>query len=299
MNQPKIIFIGTSQFAVPALENLIKNDYNIISVITAPDKPVGRKQTITPLPVKQTALKYKLPILQPEKISEISSKIATLAPDLIIVAAYGQLISKSILDIPRLGCLNLHPSLLPKYRGPSPIQTAILNGDKTTGVTIILMDEKIDHGPIISQKEITIASDENYQTLEKKLAETAADFLIEILPRYIQGEIKPQTQDESKASYTKILTRQDGQIDWNKSAQEIERMVRAFYPWPGAWTYFNSQRVKILKAKAIEKKEIVDAKKELILPTGEGFLLIEILQPAGKKPMTGQEFFRGHPKMEI
>jgi methionyl-tRNA formyltransferase len=299
MNQPKIIFIGTSQFAVPALENLIKNDYNIISVITAPDKPVGRKQTITPLPVKQTALKYKLPILQPEKISEISSKIATLAPDLIIVAAYGQLISKSILDIPRLGCLNLHPSLLPKYRGPSPIQTAILNGDKTTGVTIILMDEKIDHGPIISQKEITIASDENYQTLEKKLAETAADFLIEILPRYIQGEIKPQTQDESKASYTKILTRQDGQIDWSKSAQEIERMVRAFYPWPGAWTYFNSQRVKILKAKAIEKKEIVDAKKELILPTGEGFLLIEILQPAGKKPMTGQEFFRGHPKMEI
>jgi methionyl-tRNA formyltransferase len=299
MNQPKIIFIGTSQFAVPALENLIKNDYNIISVITAPDKPVGRKQTITPLPVKQTALKYKLPILQPEKISEISSKIATLAPDLIIVAAYGQLISKSILDIPRLGCLNLHPSLLPKYRGPSPIQTAILNGDKTTGVTIILMDEKIDHGPIISQKEITIASDENYQTLEKKLAETAADFLIEILPRYIQGEIKPQTQDESKASYTKTLTRQDGQIDWSKSAQEIERMVRAFYPWPGAWTYFNSQRVKILKAKAIEKKEIVDAKKELILPTGEGFLLIEILQPAGKKPMTGQEFFRGHPKMEI
>ena len=165
---PKIIFIGTSQFAVPTLEKLIKENYQIVLVITAPDKPVGRQQEITPPPIKEKALKYKLPTLQPEKIAEISSKISDLSPDLIVVTAYGQIIPKNILDIPRLGCLNLHPSLLPKHRGPSPIQTAILNNDKTTGLTIILMDEKMDHGPIISQEEIDLAINETHQTLEKK-----------------------------------------------------------------------------------------------------------------------------------
>jgi methionyl-tRNA formyltransferase len=152
------------------------------------------------------------------------------------------------------------------------------------------MDEKIDHGPIISQKRIALILQENSQTLEKKLAQTTADFLIETLPQYLQGKIKPHVQDESKATYTKILTRQDGQIDWQKSAQEIARKVRAFYPWPGAWTEFNGQRVKILKAKAVDKQQ-----KETI-STGKGFLSLEIVQPAGKKPMTGQEFFRGHKK---
>jgi methionyl-tRNA formyltransferase len=289
-SNPKIIFIGTSQFAVSVLEKLIKNKYNVSSVITAPDKPVGRKQEITPPPVKGIALKYNLPILQPEKISNFKSQISNLKPNLIIVAAYSQIIPKNILDIPKFGCLNLHPSLLPKYRGPSPIQTAILNGDKITGITIMLMDEKIDHGPIISQKRIALILQENSQTLEKKLAQTTADFLIETLPQYLQGKIKPQVQDESKATYTKILTRQDGQIDWQKSAQEIARKVRAFYPWPGAWTEFNGQRVKILKAKAVDKQQ-----KETI-STGKGFLSLEIVQPAGKKPMTGQEFFRGHKK---
>lgn len=251
MTNPKIIFIGTSQFAVQALENLIKNKYNIIKVITKP-------------------------------ITLESEKISKLAPDLIIVAAYGKIIPSDILSIPRFGCLNLHPSLLPKYRGPSPIQTAILNGDETTGLTIILMDEKIDHGPIIAQKKMKISPEDNYQSLEKKLAQLAADFLIEILPQYFQGKIKTKPQNESKASYTKILTRQDGQIDWQQSAVQIARQVRAFYPWPGAWTEFNGLRVKILKAKAVDKK-----------------LLLEIVQPAGKKPMTGQEFFRGHPNVKV
>ncbi len=189
-----------------------------------------------------------------------------------------------------MGCLNLHPSLLPKYRGPSPIQTAILNGDEKTGLTIMLMDEKMDQGPIISQKEMTISPEEIGQTLEKKLAQLAADFLMEILPQYIEGKIQPQAQDETKATYTKILSREDGQIDWKKTAQEIERKIRAFSPWPGTWTYFNNQRTKILKAKAIDKKQ------EAALPTGKGFLLLEIVQPAGKKPMTGREYFHGHPR---
>jgi methionyl-tRNA formyltransferase len=287
---PKIIFIGTSWFAVPALENLVKNDYQILAVVTAPDKPAGRKQELTPPPVKEIALNYNLSVLQPEKISEAKKQISELNPDLIIVAAYRQIIPKDILDIPRFGSLNLHPSLLPKYRGPSPIQTAILNNDQTTGLTIILMDEKMDHGPIITQEKIDISPDDTYQTLEEKLAQLASDSLIKILPQYIQEEIKPKPQDENKASYTKILTRQDGKIDWDKSAQEIERMVRAFSPWPGTWTEFNDKRVKILKAKVVDKES------KATIKTGDGYLFLELVQPAGKKPMTGEEFFRGHIK---
>jgi len=282
MTNSKIIFIGASEFAVPALEKLIKNNYTLLAVVTALDKPVGRKQEITPPPVKKAALKYKPPILQPEKISNIKSEISNLKPDLIIVAAYGQIIPKNILEIPKFGCLNLHPSLLPKYRGPSPIQTAILNGEQETGITIMKMDEKIDHGPIIAQKKIILSGKENYQTLEKKLSQLTANFLIEILPQYLQNKIKPQEQKHGQATYTKILSRDDGKIDWNKSAPEIERMVRAFYPWPGVWTEFNGQRVKILKVKIVDQK-----------------LILELIQPAGKKPMTGEEFFRGHPDVKI
>ena len=289
MNNSKIIFIGTGQFAMPILESLIKNKYNIIKIITAPDKPTGRQQEITPSPIKQIALKHKLPLEQPEKIAEITLEISKLKPDLIVLTAYGKIIPKDILDIPRLGCLNLHPSLLPKYRGPSPMQTTILNGEQETGVTIMLMDEKIDHGPIIAQKKMEISSDDSYQTLEKKLAQLAANFLIEILPQYLQNKIKPQLQDESQASHTKILTREDGKIDWQQTAQVIARKIRAFYPWPGAWTDFNGKRVKILQAKAVDKKQ------KATLPAGDGFLLLELVQPAGKKPMTGEEFFRGHP----
>jgi len=276
-NNYKIIFIGTSQFAVPALKSLIENKYKIITVITSSDKPIGRKQEITHSPIKKTALEYNLEIIQPEKISDITSKISDLKPDLIITAAYGQIIPKDILNTPKFNSLNLHPSLLPKYRGPSPIQTAILNNDKTTGITIMLMDEKLDHGPIISQVKIKINNYDNYQTLEKKLSQEAATLLIKTLPQYFQDQIKPKPQEEKKASYTKILTRQDGKINWQQTAQEIEKKIRAFYPWPGTWTELNGKRIKILKAKI----------------TNQGFLKLELVQPAGKKPMTGQEFFRG------
>lgn len=290
---PKIIFIGTSSFAVPALENLVKNRYSILAVVTSPDKPAGRKQELTPPPVKQIALKYKLSILQPEKISEISQKISELKPDLIVLAAYGQIIPKGILNIPPRGCLNLHPSLLPKYRGPSPIQTAILNGDRITGLTIIKMDEKIDHGPIIAQTKVKISPDENGQTLEKKLAQTGAELLTKILPDYLKGKIEPKPQNEKRVSYTEILSRQDGRIDWNQTAQEIERKIRALYPWPGTWTYLNKKRVKIVKAKAVKKEN------QATIKTKNGYLLLEIVQPEGKKPMTGEEYFRGRRNKSI
>jgi len=268
---------------------LIENKYNIITVITSPDKPIGRKQEITSSPIKQTALERNLKILQPEKISDIASKISDLKPDLIITAAYGQIIPKDILNTPQFNSLNLHPSLLPKYRGPSPIQTAILNNDKTTGLTIMLMDEKLDHGPIISQTEIKINDQFNYQTLEKKLSQEAATLLIKILPQYFQNEIKPKPQEEKKASYTKILTRQDGKINLQQTAKEIERKIRAFYPWPGTWTELNGKRIKILKAKTVNQEN------EQTIKTNQGFLELELVQPAGKKPMTGQEYFKGNP----
>ncbi|MFH1671203.1 MAG: methionyl-tRNA formyltransferase [Candidatus Portnoybacteria bacterium] len=273
----KVIFIGTSHFALPVLEGLVKNDYQILAVITAPDRPSGRKNQITPPPVKEIALKHKLRILQPEKISEIEKEISQINPDLIVVAAYGQIIPKGILDIPRFKSLNLHPSLLPKYRGPSPIQAAILNGDKITGATLMVMDEKMDHGPIVVQEEIEIKPEDNYQTLEKKLSQKSADLLIKNLPQYFNGKIKPKTQDETKTTYTKMLTRQDGEIDWGKSALENERKIRAFYPWPGAWTIMGGKRIKILKAKIIEDK-----------------LVPKIVQPEGKKPMAWDEFKKGH-----
>jgi methionyl-tRNA formyltransferase len=284
----KIIFIGTGEFAAPILEKLIESSYQVRAVITAPDKPAGRRNELAASPVKKTALKHKLTVLQPDKISNTESQIKKLSPDLIITADYGQIIPRQILEIPKSGCLNLHPSLLPKYRGPSPIQTAILNGDKKTGLTIILMDAKMDHGPIVAQEEMVIQDNDNSQTLGKKLSEQAAGLLAKTLPRYLEREIEPCLQSESRASYTKILTRQNGQIDLNKEAEKIQRMVRAFYPWPGAWLIINGRRVKILKAKAVNQKT------EATLETKKGYLLLEMVQPAGKKPMTGQEFARGY-----
>ncbi len=271
MKKPKkIIFIGTSSFALPALEKLVEHNYQVLAVVTAPDKPTGRQQEMTPSPVKEIALKYNLPIIQLEEIPQLES-------DLIITASYGRIIPKEIINTPKKGSINLHPSLLPKYRGPSPIQTAILNGDRITGISIIQMDQKMDHGPVLAQQESAISPDDTYQSLEQKLSEQSADLLIEILPRYFKNKLKPEIQDEHEANYTKILTKQDGKINWQKSAQEIERKVRAFYPWPGAWTESNGQRIKIIKAKVENNK-----------------LILELVQPAGKKPMTGQEFLRGH-----
>ena len=201
----KIVFMGTPEFGAIILEKLVKTPYKPILVITAPDKPKGRKQILTPPPVKQTAQKYDIPVEQPEKIGNWKLKIENLSPDLGIVAAYGQILPKTILDIPKYGFLNVHPSLLPRWRGPSPIQYTILNGDKETGVTIILMNEKMDHGPILAQRELEF-SIFNFQfpNLCDKLAELGAKLLIETIPKWINGEITPKPQDESKATYTKF-----------------------------------------------------------------------------------------------
>jgi methionyl-tRNA formyltransferase len=210
----KIVFLGTPEFGAIILEKLIKANFKPVLVVTSPDKPVGRKQTLTPPLVKVVAQKYKIPILQPEKILNLKPQISNLQPDLIVVAAYGQILPKEILDIPKYGSLNVHPSLLPKYRGSSPIQYAILNGDKETGVTIILLDEKIDHGDIlaISNFESQISNLTSGE-LSKELANFGAELLVKTIPKWMKAEIKPRPQDNSKATYTKNFKKEDGKID--------------------------------------------------------------------------------------
>jgi len=273
-NKIKIVFIGTSEFGAVILNRLVKNNYKPVLVITQPDKPAGRKQTLTPSPVKKEA-----------KLLEVGydlEEIKKIKPDLIITAAYGKIIPKEILEIPKYGALNVHPSLLPKYRGPSPIQTAILNGDKETGLTIMLMDQKIDHGPIIAQNKYKIGENITYQELEKILADQGAKLLIETLPKWIKREIKAKEQNHSKASYTKIIKKEDGKIDWNKPAQEIERKIRAFDPWPGAFTFIKKKDKKI-RVKILEAELSKDNK-----------LIIKKLQPEAKKPMSFEEFKKGY-----
>jgi methionyl-tRNA formyltransferase len=309
----KIVFMGTPEFSAIIFERLIKQlsvfSYQLSVVVTAPDKPVGRKQILTPPPVKIIAQKYEIPVAQPEKIASLKSEILNLKPDLIVVAAYGQILPKEILEIPKFGCLNVHPSLLPRWRGPSPIQYTILNGDEKTGVTIIKMTEKVDSGPIIAQKELSsLIGKETYEILHNQLAELGAKLLIETIPKWIKGEIEPKPQDESKTTYTKILTREDGKIDWKKSAEDLERQIRAFNPWPESFAFWSKNkekiRIKILKARVLKiidskiysiGKTLIAPQNELCVQTGRGFLIIEKLQPEGKKEMFSEDFLRGHP----
>jgi len=312
---PRIIFIGTPDFGAIILETLCEDELKPILVVTAPDKPVGRGQILTPPPVKITAQKYKIPVLQPEKISNCKLQIANLKPDLIVVAAYGQILPKEILEIPKFGCLNVHPSLLPKYRGASPIHAAILNEDKKTGVTIILMDEKMDHGPILSQRATMIEEAETAKSLHDKLANLGARLLLETIPKWQRGLIKPYPQDEKKVTFSKIITKEDGKINWEKTAEELEREIRAFSDWPGSFTFWKQRgikmvRIKILKARVLKStggisypigKTLVVPQNELGVQCGEGllskkrdFLIIERLQMEGGKEMGSEEFLRGH-----
>lgn len=303
----KIIFIGTPEFGAIILEELIKGGYPPVLVISSPDKPVGRKQILTPPPVKVVTRKYGIPFEQPEIIKNLKLKIKNLKPDLVILAAYGQIIPKDILDIPKFGFLNVHPSLLPKYRGSSPIQFTVLNGEKKSGVTIILMDEKIDHGPIISQKSLEIKEQETSETLHDKLAQLGARLLLETIPKWVKGLIKPEEQDDVQATFTRILLKEDGKIDWKKPVELLEREIRAFHPWPGSYIIWENKdkliKIKILKARTFKSPDKIKYPigKVLVVPQNEigvqckkDFLVIEKLQPEGKKEMGAEDFIRGH-----
>ncbi|MBA7689344.1 Methionyl-tRNA formyltransferase [subsurface metagenome] len=306
----KTLLMGTPEFAERIFRKFysaMRENFDIVAVITAPDKPVGRKQELIPSPVKKFAEENKLKVLQPDKIrdSEWIEKIKQLRPDLIILCAYAQIIPKEILDIPKYGALNIHPSFLPKYRGASPVHAAILNGNEISGVTIMLMDEQLDHGPIIQNSKFKIQNSRiTYKELENQLIDVAVDLLIKTLPDYIDGKIKAQPQDHSKATFCKIIKKQDGKIDWNKSAEEIERIIRAFHQWPTSYTFFNNKQLKILEADpstslGASKKlsEVFTENKQLAVQTGKGILILKQIQLEGKKPMSGQDFLNGHPKI--
>jgi len=301
-NKIRTIFIGTPDFAIPAFQALIEDEqFEIIAVITQPDMPVGRKQILTPPPIKEIASSYGLPILQPEKILTITKKIKKLNPDLIVVIAYAQLIPEAILKIPKFGCINVHGSLLPKYRGAAVIQAPILHGDKQTGVTIMKMDKGLDTGPILTQAAIDIAPAETAGTLYDKLSQLGGELLVNTLKKYIAGKIKPQSQNQAKASFVRQLKKEDGLINWAKPAVEIERLIRAMTPWPSAWTWWKDKRIKII---AVQRQPLpINSYKPgktfiynrgLAVQCGKNALIIKKLQPAGKKEMASEEFLRGH-----
>jgi len=300
----KIIFMGTSGFALPAFKKLLASKFSIITTFCQSDKKAGRGLKCSCCPVKESSLKHKIPVFQPKILKEkkVIDKIRDLRPDLLIVAAYGLLIPQEILEIPREGAINIHPSLLPSYRGPSPIQTAILNGEQKTGVSIMLLDQKMDHGPIISQKEIKIEKKDNQIILGRKLAALGAKLLLQALPLYISGKIKPKDQDHKKASFTKLLEKEAGKINWNKEAIQIERKARAYLGWPGTYTKWQEKRIIILESEAIasdryrdKNGEVFEVDSALHVQCGKNILKIKKLQLSGKKPVTGAEFLRGYP----
>jgi len=303
----RIIFMGTPDIATKTLQELIDSkEYKPYLVITQNDKAVGRKHELTPPPVKVLAEENNIEVFQPENLKDegVIRKIKDIEPDVIIVIAYGKIIPKEIIDIPKFGILNIHASLLPKYRGASPIQSAILDGEKVSGITIMKIDEKLDHGPILSQKEIALEGDETSKSLFEKMSDAGPELLLETLPKWLAGEIEPKEQEHEKATFAKIFSREDGKITEEKTAKEIDRMYRALHPWPGIYMTFKTKDNKDLKLKisklSISECESSDTgfslnkEKQLILKTKNGFLKLEEVQPESKNKMSGEAFYQGY-----
>ncbi|MEO2066416.1 MAG: methionyl-tRNA formyltransferase [Desulfurobacteriaceae bacterium] len=301
MDNLKVVFMGTPDFAVPSLKALKEAGYEVPLVVTQPDKPAGRGKRLKPPPVKVEAEKLGLKVYQPEKIKdnrELMELLKEISPDLIVVAAYGKILPKWLLEVPKYGVINVHASLLPKYRGASPIQAALLNGEKETGVTIMKVIPELDAGDVISQRKVEITEEDNAQTLHDKLSRLGAELLVETIPKFISGEVKPVPQDNSKATYCPKITKEMGRIDWGKSAEEIFNMVRAFTPWPGAFSHYKGKMVKLSKVLPVEGEgkpgEVIEAKRRLVVATGKGALEILRIKPEGRKEISGEEFIRGY-----
>ncbi len=293
-----IIFFGTPDFAVPTLKALISRGEKISLVVTQPDKPKGRGKAIQPTPVKKVSLEHGLKIVQPERIKDEAfiESLRTLQPEFAIVVAYGKILPKEILSMPLYGCINLHASLLPKYRGAAPIQWALIRGEKITGVTTMLIDEGLDTGPILLQKEVLIEEDDNGETLSQKLSFIGADLILETIDKMRKGLIVPVPQS-GEPTYAPSLKKEEGKINWKLSAEEIFNLIRGTYPWPCAYCFFKKERIKIIKAQTLEGNYkpgyILKAKGELIVGTASGLLKILLLQPHGKRIMTAKEFICG------
>ncbi len=300
----KIVFMGTPDYAAAALKALIGAGHEILAVVTQPDKPKGRSKELVPTPVKLCAQQAGIPVMQPRRIKmpEAVAELYRYPADVYIVAAFGQILSQKILDIPPLGCLNIHASLLPKYRGASPIQHAILNGEKETGITIMQMDAGIDTGDMLYKKAIPIEPEDNYETLHDKLAELGGEAVTEALALLEQGKLVPEKQQEELSCYAPLIGKEMGRIDFGESAMAIERKIRAMTPWPSAFTGYQGRQLKIWKAAvtisgntfARRPGEVLKTDRDSVtVATGEGALCIYELQLEGKKRMTAHDFLLG------
>ena len=299
--------MGTAELACASLRALcLEKSFQVIAVVSQPDKPKGRDLKLQPTPVKELALTQGLPVLQPARArdEQFFTELRNLQPDLIVVAAYGQILPQAILDLPRFGCLNVHTSLLPKYRGAAPIQWAILNGDEQSGVTIMKMDAGLDTGPMLTQATTLIASTDDAQTLHDRLAELGGDLLVKTIRDYVAGRITPQPQPAEGVTYARKITKEDGLIDWSQPAQVIWNRVRGFTPWPGAFTHIPAEgQPRLLKVWSAEVEPnlsgapgtILRADKDVVVACGQQALRILQLQREGGRRMTAQEFLAGHP----
>jgi methionyl-tRNA formyltransferase len=296
----RIVFIGTGKIGVPTLEALPNSEHELVGVVTQPDKPVGREQRIEPTPIKEAVANTTIPILQPARIKDQSSiaEIRVLAADVIVVMAYGQILPRDMLELPRLACLNLHASLLPRWRGAAPIQAAIAAGDRETGITVMYMDEGLDTGDMLLQRKIGILPNDTGGSLHDRLAQVAPEALLESLRLLAAGNPPRIPQDNARATYAPKLKREHGLIDWSESAEAIERKIRAFNPWPGAFMQIDGQNLKIFSGSVIDLNgqpgEILRSNKELVIAAGTRAVSLGEVQLEGKRRMNAAEFLRGH-----
>lgn len=291
--------MGSPEFAVPALQKLAGH-YAVVGVVTQPDRPAGRGRTLTPPPVKQAADSLGIATIQPVRLkdADVLDQLQAWQPDLILVVAYGKILRAAVLELPPYGSVNVHASLLPRWRGAAPIQAALYHGDSHTGVTIMKMGEGLDTGPILSQRKVEILAEDTGASLSVRLAQVGAELLLETLPGYLQGSILPQAQDDSQATYAPQLKKEDGLLDFDRPAEALARQVRAYFPWPGTFSYWQGEILKVHKAHAASgspdepgQRQIVEGKPAL--GTRQGWLVLDEVQPAGKRSMSGKEFLSG------
>lgn len=294
-----VVFMGSPDFALPSLRALAQA-YAVVGVVTQPDRPAGRGRKLTPPPVKLLADQLGIPSIQPQRLKEEAAmqQLEAWQPDLIVVAAFGQILRQTVLDLPKHGCINVHASRLPRWRGAAPIQAAILHGDAETGVTIMRMDAGIDTGGVLSQRSNSITSDDTAESLSQRLADLGAVLLLETLPAYLSGEIEPHPQDETLATYAPMLKKEDSLLDLNQPAETLARQVRAYTPWPGAVFDWQGQVLKIRQAHSLSARTAGPGVTVVhgglpAITTGNGLLVLDEVHPPGKRPMTGKEFLLG------
>lgn len=298
----RIVFLGSPEFALPSLQALVER-FTVVGVVTQPDRPARRGLTLTPPPVKLFAFDHSLPFIQPERLNDtaVITQLNNWNPEVMVVAAFGQILRSSVLNLPSLGCINVHASLLPRWRGAAPVAASILNGDEYTGVSIMLMNAGVDTGPVLSQRSTPIHNQETEGGLADRLARLGAELLTETLPGYLSGQIAPQPQNDSLATYAPMIKKEDAHLKFTEPADLLTRKILAYNPWPGAFTYWRDQRLIILSAHVIETGEQPPTKAGTTtcmdnfpaIITGKGVLVLDIVQLSGKKAMSGQDFLRG------